>query len=543
MQSNETIKNEEEKMRKVILMLLSMIINAYGWEINTHRAIDRVAIESSKNLKTFVQKVGIQSNTTLYNNEQFEGYGITYLRYITNTEDGEGNGVAQWGQKFDSKPSYQKMIEAGTILEDAQWPNTVYFDGRFANHFYDAQFSGSGSRGLVYKGIRFLSADLWALRGIDTVNRHNLYSYTNALEYFKKGFTESDPKVRKKYQAKMLVSVGHLMHMVNDMSVPAHVRADPHGEGDVMEVWMRGGEDGKQSTGFRVSGNTVKSYADISKKPDNHVPKYRKFADFITQEAYWTATHFFSKDSIFTKKYPRESDTYEDLFYNGNGLEKYYIRSDSISGIPRGTKLAIRVKSYITNILKERYYRDNKLTMGFDMSTSFRGNYSVVTDNARILIPRAIANARNFVNYFFRGKVSASITNHKIVVKNISNAALVNNKATATFHPGAVYRFIYKGDDGRWYPFVFQYDASKHDGSVEFLGDMEGKYLMSRVASRIYVKPGESITIPIILDHDTTALIYGKTIMLVYDGDIGAERGLAVCRANNLTGGIFTTED
>jgi hypothetical protein len=208
-------------MKKIILVMLATI-NILAWEINTHRAIDKIAIQKSQNLTSFLNASGIKNHIFKEDAINFEGYKKTYIEYILY---GEKNGLSQWNQKFsyDQKYSYRKkatvpdLLEAGTILEDAQWPHTVYFDGRFANHFYDAQFSGSGSKGLVYKGIRFLSADLWALRGIDTVNRHNLYSYTNALEYFEKGFTESDPKVRKKYQAKMLVSVGHLMHMVNDM--------------------------------------------------------------------------------------------------------------------------------------------------------------------------------------------------------------------------------------------------------------------------------------------------------------------------------------
>ena len=456
-------------MKFFCMIVLATTVCLNAWEVNTHRAIDRMALKSvtngasggvlsapssnkaKSNLDAFVKNAHL-SNIN-FKNEIFEGYknkitgrAVTYFDYITNGKY-SNDAISEWGQAFINK-NYRDLIEAGTILEDAIWPNTVYFDGRFVNHFYDAQISGNGSKGLVYKGIRFLSADLWALRGIDTVNRHNLYSYTNALEYFKKGFMESNPATRRKYQAKMLVSVGHLMHMVNDMSVPAHVRADPHAEGDVMEVWMRGGENGKESTGFRVSGNTVKSYAGISRKPDNRVPKYGKFTDFITQEAYWTATHFFSKDSIFTKPLPRESDTYEELFYSLDGLEKYYVRSDSISGIPRGTKLAIRVKSYITNALKERYYRDNKLTMGFDMSTSFRGNYSVITDNARILIPRAIANARNFVNYFFRGQISAKIDGDNIIIKNISDKSFVKNRYTATLQYGGHY--LVKYHNGRW---------------------------------------------------------------------------------------------
>jgi len=538
-------------MKKIFLIII-MVVNIYGWEINTHRAIDRKAIENSANLKSFIQSSNIKNEN--YIKEKFEGYGsnMTYINYVLN---GEENGVSanKWNQYFSkTSADYQDLLEAGTILEDAQWPHSASTpnkidkaDGRFVNHFYDAQFSGSGSKGLVYGGIRFLSADLWALQGIDTVNRHNLYSYNNALDYFKKGFTESNPTERKKYQAKMLVSVGHLMHMVNDMSSTAHTRADPHAEGDVMEVWGSGGENGNKSTGFRVSGNTLKSYAGISKNPDNRVPKYGKFSEFITGEARWTATHFFSKDTIFTKRLPKKSDTYEELFYNGNGLEKYYIRSDSISGIPRRTKLAIRVKSYIINTLKERYYRDDSVGMGFDMSTSFRGNYSVVEENARILIPRAIANARNFLNYFFRGQISATITNNEITVTNVSNPSLVAAaKYTTTFIniPATVYnyRFMYENNDGTRHPFLFKYDPPSRE--IAYIGSMEHPPTVDGFTTVHSLASGHTIKVPIKLDYDGRQQLATKKIILVYDANIGSERGISTCYVSKIFTGTGQRE-
>ena len=510
-------------MRKVIVLFM-ITSSLFAWEINTHRAIDQRAIKNANNFSIFIENSNIIN--AKYTDEIFEGYGMSYRKYLL---DGEEDGISanKWNQVFPSTMHAKDLIEAGSILEDAQWPNSARWNGRFVNHFYDAQFSGSGSRGLVYLGTRFLSADLWALQGIDTVNRHNLYSYNNALDYFIKGFTESSPIERKKYQAKMLVSVGHLMHMVNDMSSTAHTRADPHAEGDVMEVWGSGGESGNKGTGFRVSGNRLLAYAGISKNPDNRVPKYGKFADFITQEATWTATHFFSKDTIFTKKYPRESDTYEDLFYSLDGLEKYYVRSDSISGIPRGTKLAIRVKSYITNALKEKYYKDNKLTMGFDMSTSFRGNYSVITDNAKILIPRAIANGRNFVNYFFRGQIEAKIDGSNITIKNISDKSLVKDGYTATLGADSNYFHIkYHTGDGILKDFEFVRDENRFISNIAHIGPIDMVF-KGGFSSLVSLAPGESIVVAI--KRDTS--IMSKNIVVMYDGQIGNERGIAICSA------------
>ena len=45
-------------MKKIILAIVCMV-NLQAWEINTHRAIDRLAIEKSENLKRFVGNAGI----------------------------------------------------------------------------------------------------------------------------------------------------------------------------------------------------------------------------------------------------------------------------------------------------------------------------------------------------------------------------------------------------------------------------------------------------------------------------------------------------
>jgi len=211
-------------MKKITIIAILTTLMLSAWEINTHRAIDRKAVENSTNLIKFIENSNIPLDNNYYNNEKFEGYGISYIQYIEDDKKGEGNGVAQWGQTFGDKPSWQNMIEAGSILEDALWPNALFAgDGRFNNHFADPQIN---YRGLwLWKGMS--SALLWAWDRFD-----NQYDYMNALEYFKDGFVSKQLDERRRYQAKMLVSVGHILHLMNDMNVPAHTRDDAHPNGD-----------------------------------------------------------------------------------------------------------------------------------------------------------------------------------------------------------------------------------------------------------------------------------------------------------------------
>jgi len=57
-------------MKKAIKLMLLATITISAWEINTHRAIDRLAIEKSEKLKTFVKNVGIQNVN--YKNETYK---------------------------------------------------------------------------------------------------------------------------------------------------------------------------------------------------------------------------------------------------------------------------------------------------------------------------------------------------------------------------------------------------------------------------------------------------------------------------------------
>jgi len=373
---------------KKFMIISIMITISFGWEINTHRAIDRKAIEKSVNLNSFIVNSDLQNQT--YINERFEGYNDTYFHYITN---GELNGISKLRQEF-TEYDYQDLLEAGTILEDAQWfhPGLYYnqpkvvdkaydkydmADGRFMNHFYNAQ-------GLVCKSLKCATTDAisWAYN-----SGENKYDYMDAMGYFKQGFTERDEATRRKYQAKMLVAVGHMMHMMNDMNVPAHVRDDAHPNYEPLELWMKGGSEHNQKTGFYISGNSYGG--SISSPKMGSIKPQVDFKSYMKAEAQYTSYNYFSEDTIFSffQDYPREQDTYEDESkWLTPTVERLYIKHKAT-----GNKLAIRVKSNTLNALKELISDDNvSMAMG---STSVLGDdFVVIKEQGEALIPRAISH-------------------------------------------------------------------------------------------------------------------------------------------------------
>jgi len=459
--------------------------------------------------------------------------------------------MTEWGQTF-RKYDYKDLIETGTMLEDAVYSTApLSFNGRFNNHFYDAQNNGHALT-LGY-GIRVNSLK-WAINGthVGSFIRKNKYSNYNAHNYYLQSIGDPSPIERRKYQAKLLVSVGHLLHLMNDLTSPAHVRDDSHPFGDAMEEYGRGGDDGSENIGYKIKGNSLDDDVGIVENQATNIPKYSKFSDFITKEATWTATHFFSKDTIFTKPKPSISDTYESFASSNGGIDKYYIRSygngtsNCRNGcVPGGTKLGIKIKSYITRGLK-RYYTGSSENLLLDKSTSFQGDYTVLKENAKILIPRAIANARNFINYFFRGQISAEITYTTIVVKNISDTSLVAKDATimrSTHSSGGAYSFRYEDDDGTRHPLYFTYDRSA--GNSDFNDNTTQPNSPTNVLyPTIDLDSGDSLEAHIILDDASKRIIRTKKIIAIYYGDIGQEheKGVAVCQVSRPEG-ITGTRD
>ena len=510
-------------------------MSLFGWEINTHRAIDRIAIEKSQNLKYFVSNSGIPTNKNHYKNEIFEGYDTTYLTYVINPTIGEGEktGVSKWRQTFGAKSSYQQMIEAGTILEDALWQDEDVIamggDGRFNNHFYEAQNSGHK---LTYGyGFHVNAVDWVTDVNVPTANP-NLYNYPRAMRYFKLGFTESDPNVRRKYQAKMLVSVGHMLHMVNDMNVPAHVRDDAHPFGDPLEMWMRGGFDGNnEQIGFHVKGNRITGKIKTNTffpYRNRSINKQSNVAGYMIAEADFTSENFVSKDTLYLDNdtyFPNRSTTsYGNYIDIGNDVKKRYIHNQY------GTKIAIEIDSYLCNNIQKMYYPNQPHRRGRGMCgapPTIKGDYSVFEDSGEVLIKRAMSNATGFLDYFFRGQIEAKIDGSNITIKNISDPNLVKDGHTATLRLGGSFRFKYTTRyDNTLRDFEFMRDWDRAISNIESIGESIFT-VRTGFVPLINLAPGESIVVAI--QRDTGIL--GKNIVVIYDGIIGDERGLAVCAA------------
>ncbi len=507
-------------IKTISLSLLVCSSLSFGWEINTHRAIDRCALvedsvcgrgEVAKNLHWFAENSIPKEKGAFesYVNENLEGYTVsgkdtTYFNYILN---GEKDGISKWNQDFQEY-DYVNMIEAGTILEDTLYPDADIIamggDGRFNNHFYDPQ---NGGKGLTIGYGDRVDAITWAEMGADLGSyfdkRSNEYSYEKALEYFRKGFIEKNPNERKRYRAKMFASIGYLLHMLNDMNVPAHTRDDSHPNGDPLEIWMRGGEEGRDAGGFKIIktqlSNPNPTILSVVKTVDPL--KYSSFRDFYEQQANFTGDNFYSEDSIsvnggtfggYSDYHPMESEV---NVYTGDGTGFITSNSTDLGNAP---KLAMMQKSKIP--FKDYWY-------GMEID----GDKSVLIDNGVNLIPKAVANAEGFLNYFFRGRLKATLKDGNLTIENVSDPSLVASEDIVRFHNGG-FTLYYETDNNETKLFGTQSFFVK-DFKV---GDKLSYDISAALANTQDIGSANKITV-------------------LYQGDIGIEEGISVAIAKKIT--------
>jgi len=235
----------------------------------------------------------------------------------------------------------KSWIIKGSIGEDT--------DPRYINHFYDP-VTGSGLNGydqegnLIFK-VQGQSARAWA----KDQNRAATgdYSESAILKNYQDG------NLTRAYQG-----IGHIIHLIQDMSVPAHTRNDPHAGGDPYENW-------------------AKIYGTINpaKLPFLSVNNLDQTFD---QMANYSNNNFFSKDTINTsniKSYKTES------LVNDNKKKIYFL--NNINGV--NYKLCYTVGA--NWILSKCYIDDDS---------------KVHQDYWSMLYPKAVGYSAGVIDYFVK---------------------------------------------------------------------------------------------------------------------------------------------
>ena len=525
-------------------------LNAF--EVNTHQALTRCAITNNcnngraENLINFI--VHAKLSGIDYSNEDYEGYLEKYIDYAN-----DGLGFRDWN--INVNPDYLGMIEAGSVLEDAVYPvHDNSGDGRFNNHFYAVQFNSyqecngfiSSTFGLkaymrtthtlCYGYARRTDNIDWVFN--DSVNlywkgyRKNDYGLSDAFEYYLKSF-EGTQAERRKYQAKLFVSLGHIVHMLQDLHSPAHCRGNSHPKGDYLEIYGRynGGFNLRNGVFNRANNpKIIQAIASYGKASiilaNNH---YYTYEDFFKKEAQWVGNNFaseshlgfekinkttgsglkvdnlFDSSSLFDGKnrHPSKSETYEGSKISGFSNWAYiYTEGNNESAIVNGyippshrtiglVKHGLLFDSY--HMIAPRYTWKNGGLQQIGL------NQKPLEDTAVNVMPRAIAATQAFINFFFRGQIDVNIDSEgKMTIKNDAKANVLTSSSLATLKAGGIFHMYYN-----------HYGENIHFHSRKLTHD---------------VTIGKSITIDLGKERFKN-MSQGTKITVIFEGNIGTLMG------------------
>lgn len=141
------------------------------------------------------------------------------------------------------------------------------------------------------------------LFGISEFKQHGDYSWTANVNNFAKN------KEKEAYYG-----LGHILHLIADMTVPAHSRNDHHLIGDPFEMWLKGNL--KSEDYFYAE----KLYKDGYKPTDLY--SLSQAMDILAK---YSNKYFFSEDSIFDKDYKNPEIVFEKQEDWGMIAQRTYI--------------------------------------------------------------------------------------------------------------------------------------------------------------------------------------------------------------------------
>lgn len=307
---------------------------------------------------------------------------------------------------------------------------------RVVNHFHDPlrPWESAGLRLLVQIGQ---SSILWQQAPVQNgLLGGGNWAWQHARRHYFTALTARTSREREEAFARTFLALGHLMHMVQDASVPAHVRNDPHLLRDGYEHWV---EAVRASTdpGRRALFTSLLEQPPVRPEPaiftrtgsaQAPVPVARLIdRDLFTGTdaaglvgavpgvAEYTSGNFLSDDTIFAGYVlPRPEGLGPGfLVPEGRGVRRYFPKTGDGEPVQHfvaegvwAERLRFRGRPERNDVLTDRVYQDY----------------------AAKLLPRAVGYSAALLDYFFRGRLGAELYfDHQAVrlrIRNLTSEAM-----------------------------------------------------------------------------------------------------------------------
>ena len=379
------------------------------------------------------------------------------------------------------KATAYNLIGAGAILEDHLL--------RFLNHFYDPTRELGFSKGF-FDGM--IARD-WAYKG-----------WIKALGHYKEAITSTPPAQRENAEENLFLTLGKVVHLLQDMTQPAHTRNDAHGG-----RWWLGGESALEEFGKKFL-SVEKFNKAIAAKINAAEPEYFPiFNDYYDETAKFSNKEFFSDDTIFASDLA-END--EDFYAFPNRqlttISNGYVNNANL------VKLAMLNRSDIS-FPDEQIHRKHFIL-------SKNSDTSVLIDNAKELLPVASARCAGLLNHFFRGRIEISFdpsNPSQLQIKNISDVTLAGNDPENVIFSDGAFSIFYKTEETELiYPIMGFQEINFEELEIIILGKNEVATIEGDIRGAIA---------DVVSKHGIPAFEQGDRIVVFYSGIIGQEPGVA----------------
>ncbi len=227
--------------------------------------------------------------------------------------------------------------EINWIVQGAKEEDTPI---RWMNHFYDPV----NNKGL----LTFSTAKEWSEANIKQLGYlTGNQTWKKALGLYQEG---------KKQES--FIALGHILHLIEDMAVPAHTRDDSHAEGDPYEDW--------------VKNNSEQGFDKIN---IIHLDNLDKYFDTL---ANYSNKYFLSEDTI------NEKELADKKIFNKNLQSGETIKC--VEGNANGTPFCL-IKYKINKIGEVDYILDDS---------------PIHSDYYSLLAPRAVATSAGVIELFLK---------------------------------------------------------------------------------------------------------------------------------------------
>lgn len=262
-----------------ILLLLLCTQGAYAWNnIGVHPGINEYAYNGF---------IGQYMRSDPYLKQSSLDGGLT---------TGEAWDPQDSTSSFDRKTAIRKksiknwLVEGGFSADEPEVPmSLVHFYDPLRDPHYLTDWVNNLPDNIPWTGYNnpHIDAYQWAFERSD-----NPYGFSNGKQYYADAMASTDPNTVD--YGKAWRSVGETMHLISDMTVPAHVRNDAHipylNFYDPLEYFTDSTDVDLYGTGYSATTDFGIYHTAYSSGQD--------IRDLFKKEATWTNQNFFSRDTV-----------------------------------------------------------------------------------------------------------------------------------------------------------------------------------------------------------------------------------------------------